>query len=226
MVVIPEPIKIIIAEELLLMREGLLCVLAKNEAVQVVGDTNNTNELLQLIRQRQPDIVVLDTSLHDMDGVQATRTIRQRFPTVKIITLWRRNDARAILTMKAAGASGFVLKNTGKKDLLEAVVTTQQGGDYFSKAISDSIIDGISRAPFYRKEGEPHLSRREIEVIQLMCQEYSSKEIAALLSINSRSVESYRERIQKKIKAKNMIGIVLFAIRNGLYNIDATYEEG
>lgn len=215
------PMKVIIADDLKLMREGLTNVFAKNPKYQIVGEASNGKELFDLVKQNYPDIIIY-TAIQDKKGEGVIRIIKQLFSYIKIITLWKEVDVAAILSMIDIGVEGYILKDTGSKELFQAIEAVQGGGKYFAHEISKSLLEHLPRMADYARPTplNPRLSRRETEVVQLICQEYSSKEIALKLNINSRSVGSYRERIRKKVGAKNMIGIVLFAIKRGIYNVD------
>jgi len=216
------PIKIIIADDHQIILDGLSSLLSKEKNVQIAGDAANGEELVEKARLQKPDIVLTDIQMPVMDGIEATRMLLRENEQLGIIALTMHEETHLIVDIVEAGARGYLLKNTGKTELLKAINTVYEGDTYYCKEATDKLLSLVSKANFYpfKPNDKPVFTKPEIQVMQLICQQFSSKEIAATIGINKRSVDSQRERIQKKIGARNLAGIVLYAIRNGIYSID------
>ena len=151
-----------------------------------------------------------------MDGIEATAKIRAAFPDIKIIMLTMYNNHEFILSLMNAGASGYVLKNTGKKELLEAIKTVHEGKIYYSKDVTETILQNFSKPPAEQKLEAVQLTEREKEVLKLIALEYTTPEIAEKLFISTNTVETHRKNLMSKLKVKNIAGLVKFALQTGL----------
>lgn len=214
-------ITIVIADDHEIFREGFKLLLRGQDRVELVGEAENGKELMDLVKKREPEVVITDIKMPVMDGIDACKQLKQEHPAIRVIALSMFNDDNLIIDMLEAGASGYLLKNTNKDELIMAVDTVWKGGNYFSAATSHKLakLIGKSRALGGQDPRSPRFSDREKEIIQLICEQLTSKEIAARLSLSVRTVESHRENIQEKMDARNVIGIVIYAIRNGLYKV-------
>jgi DNA-binding NarL/FixJ family response regulator len=212
-------INILIAEEWELIRQGIFVCLQRQSKLNIVGVVQTAQELLHYLHQNPPDLILLDAHLGGMSLSGILQLIRQNHPRLPIILLSLDEDPVRILQVFKWGANGYLLKKAGPKELVESIEATLQGNHYITSKVTNRTLDDISQLANQKRNSElrPKLSKRELEVVKLICLEFSSKEIAAQLRINRRSVESYRERIQKKVGAKNRIGVVLFAIRNEIF---------
>ena len=215
-------IKVIIADDHEIFRDGFKLLLKDQKELKLVGEAENGEELLRITNQVQPDVVITDIQMPVMDGIEACEQIKSKYPAMEVIALSMFNDDGLIVDMLEAGASGYLLKNTNKKELLEAVVTVYEGGNYYSAATSTKLARLIGKSRFTpnKKERSEKLTEREMDVVRLICKQYTNKEIASTLNLSSRTVESHREKIQQKVNAKNVIGIVIYAIKNNIYKIE------
>lgn len=211
-------IRVIIADDYPILREGLKTLLQKETDIRIIGEAENGRDLLSLVRKEQPAVVMTDIQMPEMDGIEACRIIKEECPRTNVITLTGFSDDHLILDMMEAGASGYLLKNTTREELSEAIRVVSGGGSYFCKTISGKLAKLLiqNRGAVTKKSREPDLSKRELDVVKLLCQQFTSKQIAFSMGISPRTVENYKEKIQEKIDAKNMIGIVLYAIRNNI----------
>jgi DNA-binding NarL/FixJ family response regulator len=215
-------IKIVIADDHQIILDGLSALLSKEQNMRIMGEALNGKDLIEKVRQQKPDIVLTDIQMPLMNGIEATQILLKEFEELGVIALTMYEETHLIVDIVEAGARGYLLKNSGKTELLMAIQTVYEGDTYYCKEATDKLVSLASKTKFYpyKPNDEPVFTKREIQIIQLICKQLSSKEIATALGLNKRSVDSQRERIQKKIGAKNFAGIVLYAVRNGIYVID------
>jgi DNA-binding NarL/FixJ family response regulator len=187
----------------------------------IAGEASNGEELLQLAATTAPAIVITDIQMPGMDGVTATRLLKERYPGIGVIALTMFGDDNLIIDMLDAGADGYLLKSTSKEELLAAIETVHAGGHYFCNATSKRLTLLIARRGAADREEYPvaALTEKEKEIIQLICEQMPSKQIADKTNLSIRTVEMYRSQIIRKTGSNNVVGIVIYAIRNGLYTM-------
>jgi DNA-binding NarL/FixJ family response regulator len=209
-------IRILIVDDHQMFIDGVKALLVNEKEIKVLGEALNGEAVLKLLEQVDVDIVLLDVNMPEMDGIEATKLIRQRYPSVKILMLTMYNNTEFIFGLMNAGASGYILKNTGKSELLDAIRSVHQGKTFYSKEVSDSILQNLPKNPNEKKLEEVHLTGREKDVLKLIAQEFSTQEIAAQLFISVNTVETHRKNLLSKLNAKNIAGLVKFALQTGL----------
>jgi DNA-binding NarL/FixJ family response regulator len=214
-----EPIRIILADEHEIYREGVKALLKSQDQINIIGEAAHGKELINLIVRLKPDIVLTDIYMPEMDGLEAMRIIKHMFPQINVIVFSLNSEYSLVHAMLEAGAKGYLPKVAKKEEIIQAIKKVHQYEMNFFKSSSNNLINLISKSKLRQEKILP-FTDKEIKIIQLICQEYSAKEIAVQLNISLRSVESTRERILAKIGAKNMVGIVVYAIRNRIYNLD------
>jgi DNA-binding NarL/FixJ family response regulator len=215
-------IKLVIADDHAIFRDGLKLLLKKQDILELVGEAENGQELIAVTDKFKPDLIITDIKMPVMDGIEACRILKQQYPFLGIIALSMFNDDELIVDMLEAGAKGYLLKNTNKEELLQAAVTVFRGGSYYSKETSQRLTELINNSSYHPARKKPELSPREKEIIILICKEYSNKQIAEALGLNPRTVETHRQNIQEKIGSKNTAGIVLFAVKSQLFSTKKT----
>jgi DNA-binding NarL/FixJ family response regulator len=215
------PIKLVIADDHGIFRDGVKLLLKNQKEVELVGEAEDGAELLELAAREEPDVAIIDIKMPVMDGIEACKQIRKRFPYMKVIALSMFNDDNLIVDMLEAGARGYLLKNTNKNELLEATRTVHEGNTYYCAATSDKLARMIGESRFnpYRSQPVQKFSQREVDIIRMICQQFTNKEIATQLGISIRTVESHREKIQEKTGAKNSVGVAIYAIKHKLYEM-------
>jgi DNA-binding NarL/FixJ family response regulator len=216
------PIKIILADDHEIFRDGFKAMLKKQPSVELLAEAADGEELVELTRQTQPDVVVTDIKMPKMDGLQAAKILSKEFPNIGIIALSMIDEENLIIDMMEAGAKGYLLKNAHKNEIIEAIKAVNSGNIYYCDGTSAKLTRMIAtsdKIPFNKKSSKPELSQKEIDVIQLICEEMTNKEIADRLNLSIRTIEGYRDRIQEKIGARNSAGIVVYAIRNKIYAV-------
>ena len=211
--------KLILVDDHSIFRDALKFVLAQSEEVDVIAEASNGNELLDLLETKLPDLILMDIAMPGLNGVDATREALSRYPDLKIIALSMYGDELYYYKMLEAGAQGFVLKESGSDELLKAIKTVMSGESYFSNHILCNIIRDFSHQNIPHEESEKKeikLSKRENEVLELICAGYSNIEIAAKLGISKRTIEGHRSSLISKTGAKNSIHLVLFAMKHNI----------
>lgn len=209
------PSKILLADDHKIVRNVLRKFLAENLNLEVI-EANNGIEGIKLLEQHQFDLVIADIKLPSMDGIEMTKQLKANFPDLKVIALSMMDDSVSIKKMLKAGASAYVLKEGDVNELLKAIEKVIDGESYYSPAVTESIMSSLSDSRQAYKEAD--LTKRELQVLELMFQEKSNKEIADELFISLRTVETHKHHIMEKTGAKNMAGLVKFAIREKLFD--------
>jgi DNA-binding NarL/FixJ family response regulator len=194
-------------------------MIGRYDELEVVGEAENGKELVQLVASLQPDLAFVDIKMPLMDGIDATREIASLSTGTRVIALSMFSDDVYVIDMLQAGASGYVLKNAHYDELVKASRIVMSGGYYFCNDASEKIQSflKIHALNSLTKVQDPVLTDREIQIIQLICEQLTTKEIAANLGLSQRTVDTYRDVIQKKTNSKNMAGVVLYAVKYGLY---------
>lgn len=215
------PIRIVLADDHEIFRDGFNVMLKKQTDIVLVGEAPNGIELIKTTEKLLPDIIITDIKMPKMDGIEATKILVKKFPEINIIALTMFDDDNLIIDMLEAGAKGYLLKSAHKTEIIEAIKTVHKHETFYCKNTSTKLVKMIAQSRFnpYKEIEQPEFSKRELEIIKLICQEASNKEISAKLFLSIRTIEGYREKIQEKMKAKNSIGIAIFAIKNGIYKI-------
>ncbi|HEY0579346.1 MAG TPA: response regulator transcription factor [Candidatus Nitrosocosmicus sp.] len=213
------PVRIIVADDHKIFRDGLKTLLVGESNIQIIGEAENGLELVNLVEKKKPDFVLTDIEMPKMDGIKATHLINQFDPDIHVIGLSMYEEDSIIMEMFQVGAKGYLLKNTDLKEINLAINTIINNGYYYGNSTSHRIMKLLGNSSFnpFNPGKKPHFSDKELLIIKLICQEFSNKEIALKLKLTCKCVESARERIAEKIGAKNMIGIAKFAIKQGIY---------
>jgi DNA-binding NarL/FixJ family response regulator len=213
------PIRLILADDHEIFRDGFKVMIRKQPAFELIGEAANGEELIRLVRELKPDVVITDIKMPRLDGIEATRRLTQEFPSIGIIALSMFDEENLIVDMLEAGAKGYLLKNAHKDEIIDAIKTVYADQTYYCGSTSVKLAQLIAKSNFnpHRKSLRPELTDKEIEVIRCICQQMSNKEIANKLNLSVRTIEGYRDKIQEKIKVKNMAGIVVYAIKNNIY---------
>lgn len=206
-------IKLLVADDHAIVRDGIVSLLRSMPDFEVTGTASNGFEVLELAGKQPVDVCLLDISMPGMDGIETARQLCQSNPGIKIIMLTTYSDREIISELVHIGVSGYLLKNSDKEELAEAIHRVMKGRHYFSEDIEKIILEGLTekRAP----EIVP-LTDRELQVVQLLAKEYTNDKIAEELHISFRTVETHRKNIMQKAKAHNLAGLLKYAYGNGL----------
>ncbi len=215
------PIQLVIADDHGIFREGFKLLLRDQQQIIITGEAGDGAALLEVVDRVQPDIVITDIKMPEMDGVQACKLIRDRHPFTKVIALSMFNDDHLIVDMLEAGASGYLLKNTNREELILACKSVYEGHNYYSEATSQKLARLVGNSHHIPSRGWPHpkFTRREKEVMKLIAEQLTNKEIADQLHLSVRTVESHRIKLQEKTGSRNGIGVIIYAIKHNLIEI-------
>lgn len=211
-------IKVLIADDHEIFRDGFKLMLSRNKHVELIGEAENGRELLHMARELQPDVIITDIKMPIMDGIEATRQIKADLPRIGIIGLSMFDEEEQIMEMLDAGASGYLLKNADKEEVQEAIRQVYMEKTYYCKSTSKKLATLVARSRHAGPRQEKiDFNDREIEIIQLICEEFTNKEIADRLYMSVRTVEGYRQRLIERMQVKNTAGLVIYAIQHDLY---------
>jgi two-component system, NarL family, response regulator DegU len=210
-------LKVYIADDHTLFRKAMMNLLQTFNRVEKVRDAENGKELMAMVKEEAPDIVLLDLQMPVMDGSETCEQLYNRYPDVKVIVLSMHDSERYILHMMDLGARAFLFKNVEPDELERAIYSVADKdfyhNEFIARVLRKSLTEKhLSKRPDFNQE----LSDREREIVLLICQEYSTKEMGSRLGISDRTVESHRARIMEKLGVKNIVGIVRYAYEHGL----------
>ncbi len=211
-------ISLVIADDHEIFRDGLALMLAKQDTVKLVGQAGNGQELLKVVKDKRPDIVLTDIKMPGMDGISTAKLLLQQFPGLKIIALSMYEEDDLIVEMLEAGAKGYLLKNADKREIIEAIVTVFEGNIFYCKHTTAHLASLIVKSKFDSRAKDPGalFTDREREIIRLICRQHTAQEIGELLFLSKRTVEGYRTRILEKMEVKNTAGVVIFALKHNI----------
>jgi len=211
-------IRVLLADDHTVVRQGLRALLAAEEDMEVIGEAENGRQAVMLAKKTPPDVVVMDVAMPLLNGLEATRQILKGVPRAKVLVLTSYGDDDCVTQMMDAGASGYLIKQTAANDLLKAIREVQKGNAYFSPAIAkrlrDQCREAFTTGQSPRKAGE--LTSREAEVLQLIAEGFSNKQIAAELSISIKTVEKHRQQVMNKLNIHDVAGLTRYAITKGM----------
>lgn len=207
---------ILIVDSQQLVREGLRAILASNSDLEVIGDVADGRTAVTLASQEQPDVVIIEGQLPRLSGIEAIRQIREESPQTACIVLWSLQGSTQVRQALLAGAAGFVSKDSSAEDLVEAVHTVCQGRSYLAPTVADQVVNAL-RAPNDGKSGaNGELTRRQREVLQLIAEGLSTKEIALELGISIKTAQTHRAKLMLRVGVRKASALVRYAIREGI----------
>jgi DNA-binding NarL/FixJ family response regulator len=211
-----EQINIAIVDDHTLFRNGVAALMAEFAELKVVFEAENGEQMQQMLAKHPaPKVILMDINMPVMDGYAATRWLKEKYPKVRVLALSMFEDDKAVIQMIKCGASGYVLKESRPKELLEAIKIINQKGVYINEMVSGKLLRTVSD-----KDEAPELSKKEFEFLKLCCSELTYKEIADQMFVSPRTVDNYREALFLKLNLKSRTGLVLYAIQNGIFNFE------
>jgi len=215
-------IRVLIADDHKIMLAGLRSLLEKQADFEVVGEAENGRKAVQMVQEKTPDVVVMDVSMPDLNGMEATTQIIESLPETKVIALSMHSDKRFVMGMLRAGASGYLLKDCASQELANAIFQVAGGKKYLSPEITGVIIDNVLQGGSSEEltTVSSVLSAREREVLQLIAEGWSTKQIASHLYVSIKTIETHRRQIMKKLDLHNIADLTKYALREGLTSIE------
>jgi DNA-binding NarL/FixJ family response regulator len=211
-------IKIIIADDHTIIRDGLKLILESHSDLKVIAEAENGLQVISKANELQPDVILMDIAMPNMNGVEATRRIIEENPSIRIIILSMHSTVEDIFRSLQAGAKGYLVKESAGTEVVDAVRAVFNGRRYLSRKVDDILIDSYIHEHQLSEADSPleRLSSREREVLQLVAEGKSSSEISDLLYLSVKTIETYRSRTMQKLGIKDLTGLVKFAIQQRL----------
>lgn len=214
-------IRIILADDHKIIRDGLRALLEKEPDMEVVGEAQDGLTTIKLAKKLLPNIVIMDIGMPDMNGIDATRQIFSETQGIKVIALSMHSDRRFVLQMLKAGASGYLLKDSAFEELASAIKTVMAGQPYLSPKITDVVIkEYIVSLPKNEESVFTKITPREREVLQLIAEGKTTKQIAAFLNVSVKTIETHRQQIMEKLDIHSIAELTKYAIREGLTSLE------
>jgi DNA-binding NarL/FixJ family response regulator len=220
-------IRLLIADDHSVVRDGIRSVIESSAGYLVVGQATDGEQAVELARRHKPDIVLMDISMPKINGIQATMLMKRQNPGIRVVILTVHEDEEYVFQCLRAGASGYVLKNAGRKEILASLRSAMGGERFFSPSISNMIVDGFVRASHDSEttsgltppDPKKQLTKRETEVLQYIAQGYTNRKIAEALFLSMRTVNTHRTNLMQKLDIHDTAGLVRYAIEAGLVQL-------
>lgn len=208
-------IRIIIADDHQIVIDGLKSLLFDQPQIEIIGEALDGLEVLKLAELMPAHVVIMDVDMPRMDGLEATRQLREKHPCTQVLALTMHSEKAVVNKMLEAGAQGYVLKNVRKDELLEAISKVAAGKRYFSNEVTMAVL---AQPEVEQLNGQQHvhLTQRELEILRLVAEGYSNTEIGNKLFISPRTVDTHRTNLMKKLEVRNIAGLIRYAFRQGL----------
>jgi len=211
-------IKVAIADDYKIYRDGLKLCLSSDENLQFLFEVENGEELMKSLETNMPDVILMDLKMPLLDGVEATKLIRQKYQQIKVLVVTMYDSDKFIIHLMESGANGYLLKNAEPKEIIKAIYTVHENGYYFNDLVNKALLKKLvmknNLIPSFNKNIE--LTIQEQQVLTLICEEKTTAEIAAQLLLGTRSVEAIKQKLTEKIGVRNTAGLVMFAVKNGI----------
>ena len=214
-----KPLRILIADDHSLMRDGMIALLERIPNIEVVGEANDGLEAIQMIQTRKPSFVLMDIGMKPMNGLDATERITKEFPDVRVIILSMHANEEYVLRALRAGAAGYLLKDARKQELLTALQAVAAGKTYLSPQVSRHVIDNYVRSVGAETSPLEQLTPRQRETLRLIAEGRTNKEIAQLLNVSIKTVDTHRMLLMQRLDIHDVAGLVRFAIKVGLISV-------
>ena len=213
--------KVVLVDDHPLLRNGLATLIDSYDNFKVLFEADNGKEFIsQLDTDNLPDIVLLDITMPEMDGYATAKWIRENYPKIKVLALSMIDDEYAIIRMLKNGARGYIVKNTKPKELLQALKDVMEKGFYFNEYINSKIADSVYRFSSPDAGSSPHsMTDKETEFLIHACSDKTYKEIANEMCVSPRTIDSYRDALLEKLNVKSRVGLVIYAIKNGIVKL-------
>lgn len=211
-------IKIVIADDYKIYRDGLKVGLSADDNMEIIGEADNGEELMKALETISPDVILMDLKMPLMDGMEATKQVRKKYPSIKVLVVTMYEDDKFIIHLMENGANGYLLKNAEPDEIRKSIYAVQENGYYFNDVVNKALLKKLvlknNLKPSFNQNID--LTEREQEVLKMICEEKTAAEIAKEIFLSPRSVEGIRQRLIEKIGVRNTAGLVMFAVKNGI----------
>ncbi|MBX2931043.1 MAG: response regulator transcription factor [Chitinophagaceae bacterium] len=211
-----EKIKVIITDDHALFRQGVKVALGHRQDIEFLGEAENGMQLLNMLKFLQPDVILLDIQMPIMDGIATLPEVKKMMPNVKIIMLTMHNEVTLITKLMGIGANSYLTKDSDSETIYQAIKTCYENEFFFNEFTNRAMLSGLRTQSAPKQDDDAELSDKELQVLKLMCEEKSTKEIADIVEISPRTVEAIRDRLKVKTGAKTTAGLILYAVKHGI----------
>ncbi|HOJ91599.1 MAG TPA: response regulator transcription factor [Saprospiraceae bacterium] len=212
-------IRVLIADDHTMFVDGIESILNQESKIKLVAKCFDGKTIFDILKTKEIDVILLDINLPEMNGIEVSKKLSKEYPNVKVLALSMFNEESYVTEILRNGALGYILKNTGRIELVKAIETVNNGETYFSKDVTETIMGSLMKKPAVKKTSSflvPKISRREKEVLQLIIKEHTTQEIADQLFISLKTVESHRSSLISKLNVRNTAGLVRAALEHKL----------
>ncbi len=216
-------IQVLIVDDHAILRDGIRSLLERQEGVTVVGEASNGYEALAQVGELRPDVVLMDVAMPVMDGLEATRRIKESYPEVKVLILTQHDSREYVTPLLQAGASGYVLKRSGGREVVMAIRQVYEEGAFLEPGVARQVLRDYIQAAKGEEAGGPHLTEREHQVLRLVVEGKSNKEIAQALVVSPKTVSVHRSNIMAKLGVHNSVELVRYVMEHNLLGLDARF---
>ncbi|MBM3128888.1 MAG: response regulator transcription factor [Chloroflexi bacterium] len=210
-----KPIRVLVVDDHSIVREGICALLARRKDIQVIGEAADGKRALDAVAQFDPDVVLMDIQMPVLNGLEATREIHKRFPSTRILVLTQHDSKEYVVPLLRAGAVGYITKTARATELIGAIRAVYEEGAYLPPRITQTVVNAVAESA-ETKEAPPRLTERESQVVQLVAEGLSSREIAERLNISIKTVDTHRANMMEKLDVRNTAELIKLAIRKGI----------
>lgn len=215
-----DPIRVVLIDDHTLLREGIRALLALSREIKVVGEAGDGQAGIDLVAQTQPDVALMDIAMPELDGLEATRRIKDRFKKVKVLILTQHENREYVFPILKAGADGYVLKKAAGTELVSAIKAVHEGGTFLYPSVAKAVVEDYLRPDGTMNERRhSKLTDREIEVLKLVAEGKSNQDIADVLCLSVKTVTGHRTNVMEKLDIHSRTELVKYAIRTGLIQV-------
>ncbi len=212
----PKAIRLLIVDDHAIVREGICSLLARRKDIEIVGQAMDGKQAIDAVARLHPDVVLMDITMPVMNGLEATREIHKSFPGTRILVLTQHENKEYIMPLLHAGAVGYISKRARANELIDAIRTVYNAGAYLPPSITQAVVTAIAESPGAGESEQSILTVRELQVVRLVAEGLSSREIAEHLSISVKTVDTHRANIMEKLGVHNSAELTKYAIRRGI----------
>lgn len=214
-----EVIKVLIADDHKMFRDGIRALLHDEPSIEIIDEAADGEEVVKKLATTPVNVILMDIEMPNMNGLETTEFVSEEYPDIQVLVLSMSDEEKHVVQMIKSGARGYILKNTGKQELIAAIKTVAAGDSYFSKEVSQKIFNQFtkgSKEQAAASDVDPLLTEREVEILRLIAEEQTNQEIADQLYISIRTVDTHRRNLLQKLNVKNTAGLVKYAISKKL----------